>query len=353
MFTLDRDKNDTSLALDLLRAVAAQMVCVGHALNLSGIYYTYAPAIGVLLFFILSGFVIAYTLKSKTDAGDYSLGRYAIERFSRIYCAYLPAMVLFAAVEYFLRWRGIGPDSSGPVSFSNFLGNLAMLQNYPGPYGFPQFGMSGQTSSIAAEFHIYFFVGALYFFFIGRQRTIALIVGLLSARMPLGYFLSLEGRALFALWLIGFVIYFFVHSIRPDKTTAAGLCMLTVGISFICRGFWQYPDVYNIANFSLLALSFSTLVVLTQNSYLLQRAGTMIHFVAGYSLTLFLVHFVLIRALYLLWPGHPWLTFLIGIIGANIFAAALARYTEARYKNVAKRLSAICTRPGRLAHSNG
>jgi hypothetical protein len=39
MLKLDRKANDTSLALDLLRAVAAQMVCVGHAINFGGVGY--------------------------------------------------------------------------------------------------------------------------------------------------------------------------------------------------------------------------------------------------------------------------------------------------------------------------
>ena len=33
MLNLDRPKNDSSVTLDLLRAVAAQMVCVGHAIT--------------------------------------------------------------------------------------------------------------------------------------------------------------------------------------------------------------------------------------------------------------------------------------------------------------------------------
>lgn len=336
MFSFDRKANDTSLALDLLRSIAAQMVCVGHALNLSGLYYTQAPAIGVLLFFILSGFVIAHTLKSKTDASDYGLGRYGAERFSRIYCAYLPALALFAAVEWLLRWNGFEPNSSGPITFSNFFSNLAMLQGYPGGWGSPQFGMSGQTTSIAVEFHIYFFVGALYFFFIGRQRTLAIIVAIISARMPLGYFLGLEGRTLFVLWLIGFAIYFIVRSIRLDTTATLGFCVIAIGIAYNCRFFLQYPDVYNIANFPLLALAFASLVMVTQNSRMLSRVDRIIHFFADYSLTLFLVHFVLIRALYLIWPGHPLAAFAVGVIGANIVAAVLARYTEVRYKRVAQ-----------------
>lgn len=357
MFSFDRKANDTSLALDLLRLVAAQMVCVGHALNLSGLYYTQAPAIGVLLFFILSGFVIAHTLKSKTDAGGYSLGKYGIERLSRIYCAYLPALVLFAAVEWLLRWNGIAADGSGPITFSNWLGNIAMLQGYPGNGGALQFGMSGQTGTIAIEFHIYFFVGALYFFFIGRQRTLSVIVAILFARLPLAHFLSMEGRALFALWLLGFAIYFLVRSVRLDKVAAIGLCVLTVGVLHYCRDFLQYPDIYDIANFPLLALAFVSLVAVTQHSRLLQRASGAIRFFADYSLTLFLVHFVLIRSLYLIWPGHPLGAFVAGVVGANIVAAVMARYTEARYKWMAERITnfsiSILSRPRRPDRSHG
>ena len=77
------------------------MVCVGHAINFGGLGSTSAPALGVLLFFILSGFVIAHTLKTKTDSGPYSLGQYAVERTARIYCAYLPAMLLIGLAHLF------------------------------------------------------------------------------------------------------------------------------------------------------------------------------------------------------------------------------------------------------------
>ncbi len=68
MFSLDKSKNDTSVMLDLLRAGAAQIVCVGHAINLANDKtITNAPNVGVMLFFVLSGFVIAYTLSIKSD----------------------------------------------------------------------------------------------------------------------------------------------------------------------------------------------------------------------------------------------------------------------------------------------
>src|SRR4249919_3526672 len=104
MFSLDKSKNDTSVTLDLLRAVAAQMVCVGHAVNFSGAGYTYLPNVGVLLFFILSGFVIAHTLSTKSQAEDYGVSAFGIERFARIYTAFLPAIILIAVAEYAMQY---------------------------------------------------------------------------------------------------------------------------------------------------------------------------------------------------------------------------------------------------------
>jgi hypothetical protein len=106
-----------------------------------------------------------------------------------------------------------------PTDVRTFLANLSMLQMYPMTKGFGTFGTAGQLSSIAQEFHIYFFVGALYFLCIGRQRVVAAIVAVLSARMPLGNFL--DGRALFLLWMMGFSVYFVVRSVKIDGAFAA------------------------------------------------------------------------------------------------------------------------------------
>src|SRR6185437_3658225 len=177
------------------------------------------------------------------------------------------------------------------------------------------------------EFHIYFFVGSLYFLCIGRHRLLAVIVAIISARMPLAQFLSLQGRGLFILWLAGFAIYFIVRSIKIDSFFVGGIALATAGIIYIWWPFASLTDVYDIANYPILALCFVVLVAVTQQTMLLARtqfAGRLIHFFARYALTLFLVHLVLIRALYLIWPSHGWGAFVIGVAVANIFSAALA-----------------------------
>jgi peptidoglycan/LPS O-acetylase OafA/YrhL len=67
VFSLDTSKTDTSVMLDLLRALAAQMVCVGHAISFFMSQWrptrlSLMQNVGVLLFFVISGFLITYTL---------------------------------------------------------------------------------------------------------------------------------------------------------------------------------------------------------------------------------------------------------------------------------------------------
>src|SRR6266496_4912430 len=123
MFSLDRSKNDTSVMLDLLRAVAAQTVCVGHALNFAnGTTITKAPAVGVLLFFLLSGFVIAYTLSTKSANDDYGLVSFGIERVSRIYSGFLPAIIMITTADYLMQYLG-HPLPGDPTDLRTLLGN--------------------------------------------------------------------------------------------------------------------------------------------------------------------------------------------------------------------------------------
>jgi peptidoglycan/LPS O-acetylase OafA/YrhL len=202
MFSLDKSNNDTSVTLDLLRATAAQMVCVGHAWNLTfedgnafhnivNSRATFIPYIGVMLFFVLSGFVIALTLYARTQRPDYSLTNYAAERFARIYSAYLPALFLIALGDW-LAYKCGAPIT--PDTFENFVKNLFMLQGYPGSWGGPTFGTAGQLTSLAAEFHIYFFIGGAFFFCIARNRISAVILAIAAASMPLAYFVEIPGE---------------------------------------------------------------------------------------------------------------------------------------------------------------
>src|SRR5882724_6900197 len=128
MLSLDKAKNDTSTALDIMRAIAAQMVCVGHGLSF---FHISRPAgmpliqnIGVLLFFIMSGFLINATLTQKSVNPDYSFGSYFIDRFARIYSGLIPALIFVIIIDGITIWLMSEPTIWPYFNLKTLLANL-------------------------------------------------------------------------------------------------------------------------------------------------------------------------------------------------------------------------------------
>lgn len=92
----------TSITLDVLRILAAVVVVVFHV---GGQWLTAFPALhealgkashaAVVVFFVISGYVIAFT----TSGNNRGPRQYAIARLSRLYSMLVPALVLTALVE--------------------------------------------------------------------------------------------------------------------------------------------------------------------------------------------------------------------------------------------------------------
>src|ERR1700754_2629741 len=109
--------------LDLIRLVAAQAVCFGHAISYFNVapwlqppYAPYMQNVAVEVFFVLSGFLIAYTLERTPTFAEY-----AVDRFARIYSAYLPCLFVVAALVV---------ASGRDVAPTTLAGNLFMFQNW-------------------------------------------------------------------------------------------------------------------------------------------------------------------------------------------------------------------------------
>ncbi|SFJ64896.1 acyltransferase family protein [Bradyrhizobium sp. cf659] len=341
MFSLDRTKNDSSALLDLLRALAAQMVCVGHTWNLTfasfgGAQQTLVPDIGVLLFFVLSGFVIAFTLHDRTKADDYSLLNYVVERFARIYCAYAPALVVIAALDYIAVALGIAWfQLDGTASF---LRNLLMLQGYPGALGGGTFGSAGQLNTIAIEFHIYFFVGGLFFFCKGRNQIAGLVLAIAAAAAPIFHFAERANasHSLFVLWLLGFGGYFVAISMKMNRMTTVACAILSVLL------FWQWRvahvrgDEAALAAQPYFALWFVSIVIAAQGQQWLLRLQPVIGFFANYSYSLYLIHFTIVKIIAWLMPSPLWFSFVVAIVISNLVAWLFASMTESRHKQLAR-----------------
>jgi peptidoglycan/LPS O-acetylase OafA/YrhL len=103
--------------LDFLRATAALLVLFGHTRDP---YFLYTDVLAqpglmlklfyfitglhneaVVIFFVLSGFLIGGSLADSVQLGSFDLVRYLIARFVRIYIVYLPTLVITEAVFLF------------------------------------------------------------------------------------------------------------------------------------------------------------------------------------------------------------------------------------------------------------
>ena len=348
-FSLSPEHNDTSSILDLLRWGGAQAVCVGHALNFFEVgddwrapNAPYMQSMGVLVFFVLSGFVIAHALVRTASRPQGGLGSFVVDRFARIYTALFPAMILIALFDGLLYWCG-QHENPTYVTVSAFWGTLGMLQNYSGPFkellAVPSFGSAGHLWSLAVEWHIYLFAGGLFFAVSERKWLLALLCAILFSAVPLEFFgtpaQGAHGQGLSYLWLLGFMAYFLARAGIARLVPLKILCVI-----MIMAWYWWVTSTepikeYDPKLYPFLAVAFLGLVLVTQRTRLLVSRPAFRNFLrrlADYSFSLYLIHYSLLFALVMVWEGSPVLAAWIGIIASNIIAWGLASKTESRHR---------------------
>jgi peptidoglycan/LPS O-acetylase OafA/YrhL len=349
MFSLDRSKNDTSVTLDLLRAVAAQMVCVGHAINffLGGWPATlpYMQNIGVLLFFIISGFLITHTLIERSRKPEYGFPQFFIDRLARIYSGLIPALILIVIVDGITIHLTGDETIARSYNFKTLIANLFMLESYRGIYQsllrWSTFGSASPLWTLAIEWHIYMFAGAL-FFMARRPRSILFLipVALFFGQTALHFLFGVfqpdgVGRGLFSLWLGGAAVYLLSRAIRLPWPAAIAAAIATP-IAFVIVT--PARAEYGMLGYPLLIAAVLGLVSLTQGTHVIRDRGPQkaISFFADYSFTLYLVHHTVMYAMWTIWPDHRGvLMFSVAVLASNLIAVGLAEIGEKHYRRIA------------------
>lgn len=362
-FSLDRSKNDTSVTLDLLRAVAAQMVCVGHAyVFFIGDWPNRLPYIqntGVLLFFLLSGFLITHTLVSRSAKPSYGFLQFFIDRFARIYSGLIPALLFVVVVDGFVLYLTAEPTIARYYTLKTFIANLFMLEGYRGVYPdtlqWSAFGSAGPLWTLAIEWHIYMFAGSV-FFMCRNLRTIPLLapVALFFGQTPLHFLFGAfqsdgVGRGLFSLWLAGSAIY--VLARLPYRLPATVILALVSAVVFIA--ITPAGGEYSFVGYPLLTAVVFGIVEATQRSHRItsEKVQRAICFFADYSFSLYLIHHTIMVGIWLLFPNRGALVFLLAVTLSNVVAIGLASIGENRHKVIARFLTGkFCLQSRHAAH---
>jgi len=240
------------VSLDWLRGIASLMVCVFHVKKY--IWWTFNPNwitkafeqgyLGVYIFFIVSGFVIPYSMYVKNYQLK-SFWKYIAKRTVRIEPPYVLFIILLLIWNYWLfHFRGSGTEILYDVK--QFILNITYLA--------PFFGVKWIIVifwTLAVEFQFYILTGLTYNLLLkSAQVRYAIMITLIGIGMliPEKYFTVLNYYVFFAL---GFQTFLFVVKKIDIKEY---LISALVGILFIC---FLVLDIAAIAAlFTLLGIFF-------------------------------------------------------------------------------------------------
>ncbi len=371
----------TSQFLDLSRWLAAFIVVLSHVRSLVLVNYgevSFRPALpvkmlyfaaglghmAVVVFFVISGFLVGGGTIIKAAQGRFSLVDYALHRFVRIYLVLLPALVFGllldkAGCSYFnnsgiytghaaSRIWSIDYSIAGRLGFGAVLGNLASLQTIV----VPPLGSNGPLWSLANEWWYYvLFACALSYFYL-QARSLRLICGVAVAAIVALFPLAIT--LWFTIWLLGAGVATLAQRWR-GWPAPFGITVLLL-IVLIERVVLQRMDSSNAPpslwlQFLLdatLALGFSLALLCARNGR--WAIGGLHQFLASFSYTVYLVHFpamVFIVAVCAdvtgfgigMQPNAVGFAFLAALIVLlYLYAWSLASLTEFRTVQVRRRL---------------
>jgi peptidoglycan/LPS O-acetylase OafA/YrhL len=288
------DNTDLPIWLDASRAAASLCVLVGHTFLIIPVirgFPSWPQQLGVGVFFVLSGFLIAQTLRRRLSDPRATFLSFAIDRWARIYSGFLPAILLVAVLDQWsiVHFAGTNLKTVDRHSLPIFLANLVMLQ---APPNVAPFGSAGPFWTVAIEFWIYMFVG-LFVFSVRDGLTVSRFVLLcLFGLIPMQAIN--DSLHVFIPWLLGAAIetLTFHNSLRKiDSSTVAGIAIVGAGGFVLCVvGGW---GVYNVPAYCAVAVVFAATVELSRRSDILTRMpalGSFILWWASWSYSLYLIH---------------------------------------------------------------
>jgi peptidoglycan/LPS O-acetylase OafA/YrhL len=298
--------------LDLSRWLAAFLVVAEHlrsllfadhgqpgALGGAGwkvfYFFTHFGHFAVMIFFVMSGFLVGGKVLERLVQGNFTWQKYAVDRISRLYAVYLLALLIGGALDSlgYFHFNDFGlydRTSPGRIASASWnyhatlsvqtLGvNVIMCQTILGPV----FGSNGPLWSLANEAW-YYVLGPLAFVLVFGRETVRWWLGLVALAAVL-WFLPGPIRLYALIWLLGALLYFINHR----RLVPLWLALMLLGTALtIARMEWFGNAV--VQDF-LIGLSFA-LVINSATGRVRRLAGhRWSRGAANFSYSVYLCHF--------------------------------------------------------------
>ncbi len=344
---------NASIALDLLRGAAAMTVFLHHA-NMFGLdggaLAWFRRDVGhsaVVIFFVLSGYVIAATLRPGGGALDY-----AIRRAARIYSVAIPAVLLTWLLDLaMVRWNISSevpayqlyrPWLYFPIDLS-FAGQFWRLSE-------PAFSNTPYWSLTYEVWYYVVFAIAVFARGLARWFLLAATIGVMGPKLGL----------LMPIWLGGVAVAYLWKQWRMPRGSCRLLVLVTLGLFVLAKGAHLEDRINDVTRDSLsgllpFPLGFSQwfagdygIGLLTMGLvYGLNGAefsfspwlAARIAWFANLSFGLYVAHYPLLLLWHGLMPGHGWIAMGLALACALAFAAMVEPQKD-RLKRILVRSSA-------------
>lgn len=306
--------------LDLTRWLAAGMVVVGHLRNPLFLGYgdldpaarnlavkawyfvTGLHAEAVVVFFVLSGFLVGSVGVERSARRAFAPTDYAIDRITRLFIPFWPALLLTLVLDRIgITWLGsVGFwDQSHPMiaqkvnalpfeqlgSVQDLIANALMLQTF---FVAP-FGSNQPLWTISAEFWFYVVFGLVMAarMVTGKNRALWVVSAILLTLL-----LGLKFVLLAGLWVLGLIAGLSPRWIERPVLAAALFVVLLAAV----RAFQSVSDsdaVLRGTKDYVVALGFAWLLASMRRVDLgwLKRSASANRFMADFSYSLYLIHF--------------------------------------------------------------
>lgn len=361
-----------SIYLDLMRFLAAFVVVLSHFAypRFSDGTWLYIRELNlgsdaVVIFFVLSGFVIAYVAGEKEEQAS----TFFFNRATRIYSVAIPAVVLTLLLDT------LG-SSANPAAYDGWWYHQAPISDtiwnaltFTNEWGFSSFriGTNGPYWSVGYEVWYYVIFGLAFYYKSPLKYPVLIALALLIGPkilllMPAWLFgvgvyrlvksgLQLSHPASLALAILPVVLYILAQS-NDLQTQMLSVTKLLLGSEFIIQGL-KFSDefVWNAFVGILASLHFTGIALLTNPANMMINSPvakstnkpwheSAIRWLAGGTFSLYLVHYPLLQFVDAMLPDkssfvRDIVLLLVVLLGCYLFAALFERTLRSQRKFLA------------------
>ncbi|MEJ6394027.1 acyltransferase [Gymnodinialimonas sp. 2305UL16-5] len=343
-----------SLWLDALRALAALTVLAGHMAHIrftGGEFYFLREiniaSDAVIVFFVLSGVVIAYAAGRDDDFGTFTFNR-----LTRLLSVMIPALVLtvvFDSIGTRIDMEAYPEGYYHPLPIWEMaLRGLTFTNEWQGQTDRLRLGSNGPLWSLSYEFAYYTLFAVAVFL---RGLTRAVLLGLLCA------LIGLPILALLPAWALGVWVWHRVSAdgYKPPHYAAAILMAFGAPLALALCRYSNLPELLETITYAsllpfnhhtLLGYSnevlWNTLIALATALHLIgahalaarmrqrriSRISKGVRWMAGGSFSLYVTHYPTMQLLDAMLPDTSWQSQLFLLFGTLIVAALFAAIFE-------------------------